>query len=202
MDKKRIFLLAALVIAALLLAFPLQQAVQDVVVQPLLYLLWGAGVVYRSVPQFWVWVIMLAVIFFILLSPFLDDLPRIRRRVKKVPPEKGPIESLAESISQANKGIYFKWLVANRLGKIVRDWIAYRERLDKRWQANDLARIEGRASTEVYKYLDAGLNGSFADYPRPRLPFIQKRAATPLDIDPNLVLDTLETEMENESYDE
>ena len=201
MDKKRIFLLTVLITAALLLAFPLRAAVENIIIQPMQYLVWGASILYRSIPQFWIWVIMSAVIFFILLSPFLDDLPRLPKRHKKVHPEKGPIESLAESIKQGNKGIYFKWAVANRLGKITRDWIAYRERLDKRWQANDLARLEGQVSPEVYQYLDAGLNGSFADYPRPRLPFIQKRKPTPLDIDPNRVLETLENEMENECCD-
>ena len=201
MDKKRIFLLAIFAIAALLLAFPLRQAVEDIIIQPMQYLIWGAGIIYRSIPQFWIWVILSAVIFFILLMPFLDDLPPIPKRHKKEPPVLGPIESMAESLDKAHQGIYFKWSVANRIGKITRDWIAYRERLDKRWQANDLARLDGQVSSEVYQYLDAGLNGSFADYPRPRLPFIQKQKPTPLDLDPNRVLDTLEEEMEHEAYD-
>ena len=201
MDKKRTFLLALLAIAALLIAFPLREAVEAIIIQPLQYLLWGAGIIYRSVPQFWIWVAMSAIIFFILLMPFLDDLPRIPKRHKKEPPEQGPIEKMAESLNKADRGIYFRWSVANRIGKIMRDWLAYRERLDKRWQANDLARIEGQVSPEVYQYLDAGLNGSFADYPRPRLPFFQKKIKTPLDLDPNLVLDTLKKEMENECCD-
>ncbi len=201
MDKKRIFLLAPLAIAALLLAFPLRQAVENIIIQPLQYLLWGADILYRSVPQFWIWVAMSAVIFFILLSPFLEDLPPIPKRHKKEPPVQGPVESMAESLKQADKGIYFRWSVANRIGKIMRDWLAYRERLDKRWQANDLVRLDGQVSPDVYQYLDAGLNGSFADFPRSRLPFFQKKTKTPLDLDPNLVLDTLETEMENECCD-
>jgi hypothetical protein len=201
MSKSRTFLLAIFAIAALLLAFPLRQAVEDIIILPLQYLLWSAGIIYRSIPQFWIWVILSAIIFFILLMPFLEDLPRLPERHKKKPPEKGPIESLAESLKKADRGIYFKWSVANRIGKITRDWIAYRERLDKRWQANDLARLDGQVSPEVYQYLDAGLNGSFADYPRPKLPFFQKKIKTPLDIDPNRALDTLEKEMEHETYD-
>ena len=201
MAKKRTFLLALIAIAAVLLAFPLRQAVEDIIIHPMQYLIWGAGILYRSIPQFWIWVVMSAVIFFILLMPFLDDLPPIPKRHRKESPVKGPIESMAESLKKADRGIYFRWTVANRIGKITRDWIAYRERLDKRWQANDLARLEGQVSSEVYQYLDAGLNGSFADYPRPRLPFIQKQKTTPLDLDPNRVLDTLEREMENECCD-
>ena len=201
MDKKRIFLLIAFIFVALLLAFPLRQAVEDVLIRPLLYLAWGAGVIYHSLPQFGVWVVMLVVIFFILLSPFFNNPPDLPIMRKKEPPSKGAIEKLAEAIEHSKRGVYFKWTMANRLGKITRDWIAYRERLDKRWQANDLARLKGQVSPEVYQYLDAGQNGSFADYPRPRLPFIQKQQATPLDLDPNLVLDTLEREMENECCD-
>lgn len=201
MDKKRIFLLVPLVVAALLLAFPLREAVEDIVIQPMQYLIWGAGILYRSIPQFWIWVALSGIIFFILLLPFLDDLPPIRKRHKKEPPEQGPIEKMAEALNKADRGIYFRWSVANRIGKIMRDWIAYRERLDKRWQANDLARLEGQVSFDVYQYLDTGLNGSFADYPRPRLPFFQKKTKTPLDLDPNLALDALEKEMELETYD-
>lgn len=201
MGKKRIFLLALFAIAALLLAFPLRQAVEEIVILPLQYLLWSAGIIYRSIPQFWIWLVISAIIFFILLTPFLDDLPRLPERQQKKPPEKGAVESMAESLNKADRGIYFKWSVANRLGKIMRDWIAYRERLDQRWQANDLARLAGQVSPEVYQYLDAGLNGSFADYPRPKLPFFRKKIKTPLDLDPNLVLDAIENEMENECCD-
>lgn len=200
MSKSRTFLLATLAIAALLLAFPLREAVENVILLPMQYLLWGAGILYRSIPQFWIWAIISAIIFFILLSPFLEDLPRIPKRHKKEPPVQGPIESMADSLKKADRGIYFKWAVANRIGKIMRDWIAYRERFDKRWQANNPERLDGQVSAEVYQYLDAGLNGSFADYPRPRLPFIRKKIKTPLDLDPNRVLDTLEKEMENERY--
>ena len=199
MSKKRLFLIPALIVAALLLAFPLQDAIQSIIIEPLLYFFWGVGIFYRSVPQFWLWVSLLGIVFFILLSPFLEDLPRLRRRGKKEPQLPGPIESMAETLKSSDKGVYFKWVVANRLGKTVRDWVVYQNRVDKRWQANDLERIGWDAPAEVHKYLDVGLNGSFADYPRPRIPFIQKRAKTPLDIDPNEVLDFLENEMESES---
>ena len=198
MSKKRLFIIPALIVAALLLAFPLQDAIRSIIIEPLLYLGWGIKVLYISVPQFWIWVGLLGIVFFILLTPFLEDLPKLRRRGKDEPPLPGPIESMAETLKSSNEGIYFKWVAANRLGKIVRNWVAYRDRLDKRWQADDLERIGWDAPAEVHKYLDVGLNGSFADYPRPRIPFIQKRAKTPLDIDPNEVLDFLEKEMESE----
>ena len=197
-ERGRLFLIPVLVIAALLLAFPLQEAVRKIIIEPLLYFFWAIGILYRSLPQFWLWVILMGIVFFILLAPFLDDLPKARRKGNELPPQPGRIESLAAVHKESSKGFYFKWVVANRIGKIVRNWVAYRDRLDQRWQANDLARFEWDAPDNIYEYLDAGLNGSYADYPLPRIPFIQKRAKTPLDIDPNEVLNFLEKEMESE----
>ena len=198
MKLKRLLPLIAILAIALLLAFPLQDFLRTGIIEPLLYFFWGMGILYRSVPQFWIWVLLLGVVFFIMLLPFLEDLPKWRRSAKKIPPRAGAIEDLAETLKLINKGIYFKWVVANRLGKIIRNWVAYRDRLDKRWQANDLARLGWDAPEEIHQYLDVGLNGSFADYPRTRIPFLRIKQKTPLDLDPNLVLDFLENEMENE----
>jgi len=198
MKLKRLLPLIAILAIALLLAFPLQDFLRTGIIEPLLYFFWGMGILYRSVPQFWIWVLLLGVVFFIMLLPFLEDLPKLRRKEKELPPGAGAIEELAETLKQIDKGIYFKWVVANRLGKIIRNWVAYRDRLDKRWQANDLARLGWDAPEEIHQYLDAGLNGSFADYPRTRIPFLRIKQKTPLDLAPNLVLDFLESEMENE----
>jgi hypothetical protein len=118
MKPKQIIPLIALLALALFLAFPLQNIIRRVLIEPLIYFMWTIGIVYRSVPQFWVWVILLGVIFFILLSPFLEDRPRWRRKGEKLPPAPGPIENLAETLKASPKGVYFKWEVANRLGKI------------------------------------------------------------------------------------
>ncbi len=198
MKPKKLYLLIPLIALALIIAFPLQSVIRDVIIKPLLYLGWGIGILFRSVPQFWVWLILMGIIFFILLSPFIEDLPRWKKKEKALPPELGPIEKLAETLDASNKGVYFKWAVANRLGKIVSNWLLYSNRVDQRWQAKNLARLGWDVPPEIYNYLDVGLNGSFADYPRPRIPFIQKRAKTPLDIDPNIVLNYLENEMESE----
>ncbi len=199
MKRRQALLFAGLIVVALALAFPLQDVVRSVVIGPLLYLGWIFGVVYRSVPQFWLWAVLLFVVFLVMLDPFLEDRPPVRPRRRRAEKQRGAVESLADSVKKANRGIYSRWLIANRLGKIMRDWLAYRERMDKRWHANDLAGMDGQAPEAVRRYLDAGLNGSFADYPRPRWSFLRRRVPTPLDIDPNDALDYLESHMEAES---
>ena len=90
-------------------------------------------------------------------------------------------------------GSYYKWLVANRLGKTAREILAQR---DGQPISRKFGRLNGRdwnPPRKIDDYLDNGLNGSFADYPRPR--FWEKAKPTPLDADPKQVIEYLENEM-------
>ncbi len=186
---------------AFLLAFPLQNIVHTLIIKPLLYFIWVLKLRYHTIPQFLIWAILLFVLILIMIDPLFEkslSLPRRKMRVKK---PLGPIAALGETIDKSSNGIYFKWVLANRMGKIMRDWLAYRERVGKRWQANNLDKLSWSSSKSIQNYLDVGLNGSFADYPLPRLAFLRSHDATPLDIDPNEVLDYLESHMEAEIGD-
>jgi hypothetical protein len=91
-------------------------------------------------------------------------------------------------------GIYYKWLVANRLGKDAREILAQR---DGHAVSKKFGRLNGNhwhPPQEIDSYLESGLNGSFADYPQPRLG--TKPQPAPWDVDPQLVIDYLENEME------
>lgn len=195
LEKHRWIALVVLAGIAFALAFPLQGVALKMIVAPLMHLGWLLGILYRAVPQFWVWNGLMVVVFLITLLS-LVDIPSSRRKPgRRKKPEPGPIKSLADSIRKHDQGIYFKWRLANRIGFMARDWLAYRERREKKWQANALEGRGWHPNEDVREYLDVGLNGSFADYPRPRIPF-RKRPPTPLDIDPNEALDYLESHME------
>ena len=194
--KKRPWLIILLLLGGgLALAFPLQDVVLRVIIAPAMYLGWLLGILYRSTHQFWLWGGLMVVIFIITLLSFINIPPprwQVRRRPK---PEPGPVKSLAEKIQKIDQGAYFKWRLANRIGFMVRDWLAYRDRRDKKWHANLLEGRNWHPDEAIQQYLNVGLNGSFADYPNPRIPFL-KRPSTPMDIDPNKVLDYLESQME------
>ncbi|MEN8173452.1 MAG: hypothetical protein ABFS03_11305, partial [Chloroflexota bacterium] len=165
MKRRNWFLIILFGAAALLLAFPLKNIVRAVLIKPALYLLWGIKLIYHTIPQFWLWAILLFVILLIMLSPLFEIgrfLPRRKRRVKE---PLGPIGTLAETVDKSSSGIYFKWVIANRMSKIMRDWLAYREHTVKRWHARDITKLGWSSSKPIKTYLDVGLNGSFADYP-------------------------------------
>ena len=102
------------------------------------------------------------------------------------------MENLAELLDKRGRGIYYKWLIANRLGKAARELLDQRAGL----QGTRFMRLSGRdwnPPQEVNAYLESGVNGSFADYPRPRW---SRPHPTPLDIHPAQVVAFLESEMQ------
>src|SRR5512138_1010405 len=118
MSRQRWLIVAGILIIAGLLAFPLRETIYQMIVVPIAFIAWRLHLVYRSFAQgIWWWVITFIVLLMLLSS--LMPRPKLRNRIPlKSKPPLGQVESLAVSLRKAREGIYFKWLVANRLGKL------------------------------------------------------------------------------------
>jgi hypothetical protein len=173
---------------SVLLAFLLRDVVYDVVIIPLAYLLWLGKYYYSAIPQLVLWSVLLSLLFLAVLWNMIPDGRPFSRKEPRRPPPEGQVEALSVWLVKSRKGNYFKWQLANRLGRIAR-------RLTEGSAALQRLPSGGEA---VDKYLDAGLNYSFVDFPTPRNPF-ERVARTPLDLDPRVVADYLESQMENAS---
>jgi len=190
---RRLFILVAVVTLSAGVAYALRYAIYELVVLPLAYLWWLTGLYYRIVPQVILWVVLIFITWFTAVRTLLTQfpLPKEKKQVSLV--SRGPIEDLSELMVKRKRGNYYKWLIANRLGKVARELLDQREgrRLERRY-----TRLTGREwnpPDKVASYLDSGLNGSFADFPRSRW----KRAKpTPLDEPPLGVVEYLESELE------
>jgi len=189
--RNRSLIVGAALLFTSALAYLLQDVVRITVIMPGAYLIWVAGVYYRSVPQFLTWAVALSIIFFLLVDSLLPD--ELSTRVRPIPhkPIQGTLEKLAGWIIKAPGGVYYKWLIANRLGRIAREQLEQNQiRVIKR----TLISVDpgaGLLGDPVREYLEAGLYGSFADHPRSRLPWINP-ARSHLDMDPTEVMDHLE----------
>jgi len=187
----RRWLTVFVVAAALVISFLLRDAIQRNVILPLAYLWWLLKLYYRAIPQLILWVLLVLAVFVSMfrLIPIKNLFRRTLKREQK--PAVGPIENVSLWIKKSPGGIYYKWLIANRLGKVARELLDQREgRIRK-----GFTRLSGRdwnPLDEVDAYLETGLNGSFADFPQPRW----WAKPTPLDVDPQQVIDYLENEME------
>jgi hypothetical protein len=192
--RRGLILIGALIIAGIL-AFPLRETIYQAVVIPVAYIVWNLNLVYQTFSQgVWWWVIAFIVFFMIAFS--LMPRPQLRPRsgAKSKPPQ-GQVESLSIWLRRAEHGIYFKWLVANRLGKLAYQILLHRESGRPRSVFAPLVGTDWEPTRDLQKYLETGLHGSFADFPnRGRFSTHQP---TPLDLDVAEAVDFLESQVEN-----
>jgi len=189
MKRRQTFLIGAALIIASIMAFPLRDLVNELVINPLTYLFWVGGLYYRAIPKVVVWIILLVIVLSIFAGSYAGTWHREERSQVKKKPKMGQIEMLAGWISQPGRGNYFKWRVARLLGE------AASRLLDLPEHSNRL-NWGGRSepSQDVRDYLEAALNTTFADYPLPS-PF-RGRKPTPFDLNLEEVITFLESQLE------
>ncbi len=179
-------LLLGILAASAVLGYLLRDVVYQLVIVPIAYVFWLLYFYYSLLPQGLIWAVVLAVLLIAVLWNLLPELPRGSPRKGRRPQPEGDVEALVAWIMKSRRGNYFKWQLANRMGRIARR----------------LAEVSGGrlppANAAVEKYLDAGMNHSFVDFPTPHGLFAQA-TETPLDIDPKSVADYLDSLMEERS---
>ena len=195
MIRRRWLVGLGVIIIATLLAFPLHGVVHQLIVVPLAYLLWLLDLVYLSLNQSVWWAGIVLIVLFMLIQSMLPVNQAVKTSVMYNRSKRGNVEALAASIQKSNKGIYFKWLVANRLGKLAFQILSLQEHGKPRSVFAPLTAEGWDSTTDVQQYLEKGLHGSFAEFPNARW-FAQPKK-TPLDQDVNEVVEFLEEKVNN-----
>lgn len=188
--------LAGAVLIAVLLAFPLRGAIHETIVVPAAYVLWALGLWYRSLSQAVWWVILVVLVLLIFgrsLAPPLRPPGNVLTRPR---PARGQVEDFAGWLNRSKDGTYFKWLVANRLGKLAYQILLQRESGKARSVFEPLTGPDWHPSPDLQTYLQSGLHRSFADFPNPRK-FFASPAKTPLDLDVGEAVDFLELQIDD-----
>jgi hypothetical protein len=196
--RRRLVLLGILLLAGLI-AFPLRPLIYETIVIPAAFIAWNLNLLYRSYPQ-WVWWAVVAFVVFIMIVFSLVPRPPARRTGGEKPrPPQGAVENLATGLQKAEEGIYFRWVVANRLGKLAYHILRHRESGAARPLSAPLRGADWEPGERLQRYLEAGLHGSFADYPQDSR-FPAARRETPLDFNVEEAVDFLESQVENGRY--
>lgn len=198
--RRGLILVAALIIAGIL-AFPMRETIYGIVVIPLAYVAWNLNLLYQAFSQgVWWWIIVIIVFFMIAFSLMPRPQLRFRGGLKSKPPQ-GQVESLSIWLRRAETGTYFKWLIANRLGKLAYQILLHRESGRPRSVFAPLLGMDWEPSGALRNYLETGLHGSFADFPNNGP--LSTRQSTPLDFHVAEAVDFLELQVQNgESKDE
>jgi hypothetical protein len=197
MKSRWLLIAGGLLLGAALLAYSFAETVRQAVILPVLYFLWRAAQFYHAIPQQLVWAALIVIVVYFVGS-MLVDLSLAKGQERETIVRRGRVESLAQTLDRRNEGTYFKWQVANLLGELALDILTYQERLLPG------RRLQGRGwqpPREVARYLDAGLNTTFADYPASR-PLGKRMPSPNFDTDLDLVLDYVESQLEPEGPDD
>lgn len=194
---RKLLLPAGLVVAAIL-AFFLQDVIRQVVVTPLAYLWWVLSLTFSAIPQLILWIILVAVLILIVISSLVSWISIGRKPAEPARPAQGNVEILAGWVSKAGQGNYYKWMIANRLGKLWREMSGGLENGSKPANPGETKSAGEHAPEALQRYLKAGVEESFVDYPLPRRPFMHKEV-TPFDIDVEEAVEFLEFQMEARS---
>jgi len=192
--KQRPIFIFSIAVLCLLTAYVLRNLIYEIIIVPFAYLWWVLGLYYRFLPQVAIWVLLIAVILFTAIRGLLMEIPVGKRMLVKKKKSEGPVEALSLLVQKSKQGNYYKWLIANRLGKSARELLDQRE---ARGIKQKFTRLKGRGwnpPKDVEAYLESGVNGSFADYPQRTW---AGSPSTPLDLNPQKVIEYLESEMEN-----
>lgn len=193
MIQRRPLLVFLFSLFCLVLAYVLRKTIYEIVIIPLAYLWWLTTLYYHVLPQAVIWIILIGVILFTAVRGLLMEISVGRTVIIKKREAQGPVEALALLVRKTDKGVYYKWLIANRLGRTAREMLDQRE---GRQMKQKFTRLTGRdwdPPEDVAAYLESGVNGSFADYPQSGW----RAPRTPLDVNPQQVIEYLESEMEN-----
>jgi hypothetical protein len=189
-------MIGVLVIAALL-AFPLRDTIYETVVIPIAFIGFQLGLLYRSLSQAIWWWLIVAMVLFMLVFSLLPQFQPNRKKDEKSRPRHGQVEDLAIWLGRARSGTYFKWLVANRLGKLAYQMLLHRESGRPRTVFAPLVGVDWEPSKGLQAYLETGLHGSFSDFPVPKRP-LATPPKTPLDHDVRDAVEFLESQLDND----
>ena len=193
---RRGLVMVAIVVVAAILAFPMRQTIYSLIVIPAAFIAWNLSLLYRSYPQgIWWLVVVFIVVVMLVFSLVPRSASRGRVEEKRKPPQ-GQVESLAVNLRRAGQGVYFKWVVANRLGKLAYNILRHRENGKPRSVFAPLLGEDWEPSKDLQSYLETGLHGSFADFPTVSR-FSGAHQKTPLDMNVREAVDFLESHVEN-----
>jgi hypothetical protein len=98
-------------------------------------------------------------------------------------------------LRQADQEDYYKWQLAQRLNRLVVAALAHDERVEAREIRRRLAAKQLDLPADIQAYLEAGMT-SFSHFLGPRYRYPWRRHTTPLDLDPERLIQFLEDNLD------
>jgi hypothetical protein len=183
--KSILFTALFIVIAITFISF--RKMVVGTIVRVAAYIVWSVNTTGQVIPQQILWIFLLLLIMYIAVGSFYGKRSEGGSARINASPLVGPVEMRTKWIEEGYRGTYFKWQIANLLGKV-------HQSIQESASRGTSGPMPPKVPPQVQAYLDAGVNTTYADYSSPGL--FQKTEPTPLDIPLEQVVAYLEEQLE------
>lgn len=187
MWRQRLIVILALAATVEIVALGIRGLLEDVLITPLLYVVWGAIRVFESIPQGTIWIaFVLAACVVALVSIWGGRQGEVRRDTGAA--LHGRVYEWLRLVALAQRHEYSRWRMAQRLMLLLAETIAARERIELRVARQRIASGAIDAPQHIAAFLRAGADSY---HPRRRT-LLQRDDPSPLDVDLEQVIVAVE----------
>lgn len=187
MWRQRLIVILALAAAVEIVALGIRGLLEDALITPLLYVIWGAIRIFESIPQGTIWIaFVLAACVVALVSIWGGRQGEVRRDTGAA--LHGRVYEWLRLVMLAQRHEYSRWRMAQRLMLLLAETIAARERIELRVARQRIASGAIDAPQHIAAFLRAGADSY---HPRHRT-LLQRDEPSPLDVDLEQVIVAVE----------
>lgn len=198
--RKRLLVILFVALLTIPLALLLRDFVRDLFVIELLRVVWAGRLLFESLPQWPIWVLLLAILVVITATSLGRSRKPVRKVVEEEPRHQGRVQMLARWIRRTSKGTYFRWSLAQYMGGLAWDVMAYHRHITPNQLREELQAGRLDLPPVVQDYLESAQSRSttMSDGFFARLRVRFARGDSPASYDPALesVIQFLEAELE------
>ena len=203
--RTRLLLVGLVLLLAIPLTLLLWNVARDMIVVSLLYILWIGRLVFRAIPQLFLWLLFIAIALSLVVKSLVKQRKPAPEMHDREMPDPGRVGVWARRIYLVERGAFSRWYFAQHLHKLILDVLAHHERVETRQIKQRLETGELDAPPEIQAYLWTGLarafsKPSFWSRLRRRLPLGMQ--APPSDLDLESVAQFLEEQLKIEVRDQ
>lgn len=203
--RRRLIQLGLIILISIPLVIALRSFTQDYVlalISPLLRIL---RLFISSIPQLFFWFLFLSISLFIAGRSLIKPRRSTPTTSTSNIPLAGRVQALMHAIDRTSQGVYFKWRLAQHLLGLTLEAMAYRERVSPDELRQNLKSGTLTLPPPISGYLQTGFTpvytASAGLLSRIKQRLRQDMIRSPLDLNPEIIIQFLEDQMEIE-YDQ
>jgi hypothetical protein len=194
--RNHLALIAATLLLTVTLALALPDLTREAIVVPIWYVIWIGQLLFHAIPQAILWALLFTIALVVAVRSLLKR-PQFEEKPEIEPISTGQVHVLLRWIQSQEERDYFKHCLAQHLGRLTLETLAYRKRLTLREIRPLMGSLD--APPEIRAYLQAGLT---LMPPRPGNLFSRllhrlgwRRVTSPLDLHPEIVVQFVERQL-------